>query len=61
MTNSNTTLEVTMNDQERELKILLNEQQAKQLLNQIDFQKPRIQINTYYEILVIFIKRKVSL
>ena len=38
-----------MNDQERELKILLNEQQAKQLLNQIDFQKPRIQINTYYD------------
>lgn len=38
-----------MNNQERELKVLLTQQQANQLLNQIDFQKPRIQINTYYD------------
>ncbi|MDO4664344.1 MAG: CYTH domain-containing protein [Erysipelotrichaceae bacterium] len=38
-----------MNNQERELKILLTKEQAMQLLNQIDFQKPRTQINTYYD------------
>lgn len=38
-----------MNNQERELKVLLTEEQAKQLLNRIDFQKPRTQINTYYD------------
>lgn len=38
-----------MNNQERELKLILTQEQANQLINQISFKKPRIQINTYYD------------
>lgn len=38
-----------MDNQERELKILLTQMQADLLLNHIDFKTPRTQINTYFD------------
>lgn len=38
-----------MHDQERELKVILNKEQAEKLIHQIQFEKPRTQINTYYD------------
>lgn len=38
-----------MHDQERELKVILTKEQAEKLLDQIPFEKPRTQINTYYD------------